>query len=229
MKENLKRLRRDESGDAVVEATILFPIIVLIFFALVMLSVYLPTRAILQRATQYAATAIATEHSDTWLRYDEASMQYRWKEDRGELDNVYEAAVKSILPKANANSDQAEKIVKNTENRVVLTPSGGYGAYNRDLQVSLHVVNYVVYKEIVVTATRNIHVPIHLSIIQFPEEIPITVTSTAVVQNGDEFVRNMDLAVDFIQYLDERYQISSSDAFKNFQSNLAAVLKLLNI
>ena len=40
---------------AVVEATILFPIIMMVFAGLVLLSVYLPTRTILQRGTQYAA------------------------------------------------------------------------------------------------------------------------------------------------------------------------------
>lgn len=47
-----KDLWRDDRGDAVVEATILFPIIIMIFAGLVLLSMYLPTRANLQRATQ---------------------------------------------------------------------------------------------------------------------------------------------------------------------------------
>lgn len=70
------------------------------------------------------------------------------------------------------------------------------------------VVNYIVYKEIVVTATRTIPMPVDLSFVNFPTEIPITVTSTAVVQNGDEFVRNMDLAKDFTEYLGEKYGFS---------------------
>ena len=57
----------DTKAYAVVEATILFPIIMMIFAGLVLLAMYLPTRAVLQQATQYAATALATEQSDTWL------------------------------------------------------------------------------------------------------------------------------------------------------------------
>ena len=38
-------------------------------------------------------------------------------------------------------------------------------------------------------------------------------TATAVVQNGDEFVRNMDIAADFVKYLDQRFGISTSEAF----------------
>ena len=33
-------------------------------------------------------------------------------------------------------------------------------------------------------------------------------TSTAVVQNGEEFVRNIDIAADFISYLQEKYDLS---------------------
>ena len=73
------------------------------------------------------------------------------------------------------------------------------------LEVSCEVCNYIVYKEIAVTATRTIPVPVDLSFVRFPTEIPITVTSTAVVLDGDEFVRNMDMAADFITYLDQKY------------------------
>lgn len=48
-------LWNDVRGDAVVEATILFPIIIMVFAGLVLLAMYLPTRAALQQATQYAA------------------------------------------------------------------------------------------------------------------------------------------------------------------------------
>ena len=76
-----------------------------------------------------------------------------------------------------------------------------------ELEVACKVNNFVVYKEIVVTATRTIPIPVDLSLVNFPKEIPITVSSTAVVQNGDEFVRNIDIAKDFVQYLDKRYNL----------------------
>ena len=72
----IKEFISDTSGDAVVEATVLFPIMIMIFAALVLLSIYLPARAVLQRATQFAATALANEASDTWLFFDESSMSY---------------------------------------------------------------------------------------------------------------------------------------------------------
>lgn len=183
---------------AVVEATILFPIIMMIFAGLVLLAMYLPTRAVLQRATQYAATALATEQSDTWLQFDADDMEYFWIGSKSRLPNVYVALVGSFFKGDTAQ--KAETIVTKAENTGLVHRAG-------ELTVDCEIHNYVIYKEIVVTATRTIPMPVDLSFVQFPTEIPITVTSTAVVQNGDEFVRNIDIAADFITYLDEKYNL----------------------
>ena len=56
-----------------------------------------------------------------------------------------------------------------------------------------------------------------LSFVGFPKEIPITVTSTAVVQNGDEFIRNVDIVTDFIEYLGDKFDLSKyTDGFEKF-------------
>lgn len=198
----MRALWKDKNGYAVVEAAILFPIIIMIFASLVLLAIYLPSRAVLQRATQYAATAIATERSDTWVSFDPSGMRYGWLNSRSELDNVYTSLFRSVLNNGRRDeADEARQIVSNVERQGFFKPAGS-------LDVEFGVVNYVLYKEVVVTATRTIPSPVDLSLIGFPNEIPIRVTSTAVVQNGDEFVRNIDLAVDFVEYLDERYELS---------------------
>lgn len=74
--------------------------------------------------------------------------------------------------------------------------------------------------------TRTIPMPVDLSFVKFPKEIPITVTSTAVVQNGDEFVRNIDLIADFIGYLEEQYpgKFQFLNDFKNYMDKAANFL-----
>lgn len=193
-----KNFWKNTGGYAVVEATILFPIIMMIFAGIVLLALYLPTRAALQRATQYAATALATEQSDTWLSFDAADMEYEWITQKNNLPNVYVALVSSFF-KGNG-AEKAEDIVQTMESNGITQTVG-------DLTVSCEIHNFVVYKEIVITATRTIPMPVNLSFVKFPTEIPITVTSTAVVQNGDEFVRNIDIAADFISYLQEKYNL----------------------
>lgn len=194
-------LWKDTRGYAVVEATILFPIIMMVFAGLFLLSIYLPTRSVLQQATQYAATAIATEQADTWLKFDETSMEYKWLGGSEKPPNVYVALISSFF-KGDVK-DKADKIVTKLSDGAIIKP-------DESLKVDCVVNNYVVYKEIVVTATHTIPVPVDLSLVGFPEKIPITVWSTAVVQNGDEFVRNMDLGAEFVAYLLDKYDIKFS-------------------
>lgn len=193
-----KSIWKNTDAYAVVEATILFPIIMMIFAGLVLLAMYLPTRAVLQRATQYAATALATEQSDTWLQFDAGDMEYSWINSKSRLPNVYTALIGSFFKGDTA--EKAQTIVKKAENTGLVHRAG-------ELTVECEIHNYVIYKEIVVTATRTLPMPVDLSFVKFPTEIPITVTSTAVVQNGDDFIRNIDIAADFLTYLDEKYDL----------------------
>ena len=192
-------LFREEDGDAVVEAAILFPIMILIFAALFLLAVYLPTRAALQRATQYAATAIATEESDTWLCFDEDSMSYVWETDKSLIPNVYVAFFSGF----GDTTSKGEKITITIEGQ-------GLSAKAGNLSVVCYPVNKILYKEIVVTASREYTMPVNLSIIGFPKTLSIVATSTSVVLNGDEFVRNIDLATDFVEYISKKFGLSDT-------------------
>ena len=187
-------LFKDEKGQAYVEATILFPIMIMIFAALVLLSIYLPTRGALQRATQHAATVIATVTGDTWLFFDENTMTYYWESNKYNLENVY-AALFSDMGDIQGIS---EMIVAEIEGRNVSSKAG-------TLTVDAAVIDHIIYKEVIVKAVREFPMPVDLSFISFPHTIPITVTSTAVVHNGDEFVRNIDIAADFGQYIFEKF------------------------
>jgi len=202
----LKKLNifiNDRRGDAVIEAAILFPVIIMIFAGLVLLSVYLPTRALLQQATQYAATAIATERSDTWLRHDPDSMEYYFVSDKKELGTVYGSVLGGLNGNKRNDLDNAETMVAKIADKSLVDISG-------ELEVSFDVVNFVLYKEIIVTASYTIPMPVDLSFVGFASELPITVTSTATVQNGDEFIRNMDIAAGLTSYIAEKYNLDET-------------------
>ena len=188
-------LLKDTDGDAVVEASILFPIMIMIFAALVILAAYLPTRSALQRSTQYAATALATEFSDTWIFYDIGNMDYRWERDKDSLGSVYT----TIIPSGDC-AQRAEEIVTGADMRLVTLREG-------DLVVEASVNRMLIYNEFKVTARREFEVPINLSIIGFPETIEIVVSSTAAAQDGDEFIRTVDMATDFAAFISERFNL----------------------
>ena len=210
----ISELKADTAGDAVVEATILFPIMIMIFAALVLLATYLPAQAALQRATQYAATALATELSDTWLFFDESSMNYYREKDIRRLKNVY-----AHLFTGNSEAQSiGEAIVIDAESRSISSRTG-------ELTVESSIINNLLYKEAVVTATREFPMPVDLSFIGFPKAISVTATSTAVVQNADEFVRNMDMASGFVEFIVDRYNLHNvKDAISSFGSRVTGIL-----
>jgi Flp pilus assembly protein TadG len=184
-------------GFAVVEAAVVFPIMFMVFLALVMLAIYLPQRAMLQRSTQMAATVIATEMGDTWIKYDKDTLSYSrygnyaaMKSARG---NVYAGL---FHPNTSAYAVKAEGVVKKADEKenIPLIANG-------DLTVKCDIVNYAVYKEIIVTSTRSIPIPVDFSAIHFPSTLEMSVTAKAVVKDGDDFVRNIDIGVSFLAWL----------------------------
>jgi len=210
----LQRFIEDKKGDAVVEAAILFPIMIMIFAALVLLAIYLPTRSALQRATQFAATAIATENSDTWLFFDEGEMSFYWETDKNRLQNVYVA----LLSGSKDVQDKGEDIVMAVEGRSISSKSG-------ELTVQCYIINKIIYREVVVIASREFKMPVDLSFIRFHRTIPITVTSTAVVQTGKDYVSTIDMAVDMGEFLIERFNINlNSEVISEYGGQLRELL-----
>ena len=210
-----KSMASDTAGDAVVEATILFPIMIMIFAALVLVAMYLPAQAVLQRATQYAAIALATEESDTWLFFSEDDYLYYRKDNRRNLRNVY---VDFFTSSADIES-RGEAIVTEFEKRSISSRVG-------ELEITeSQIINRILYKEAVVTATREITMPVNLSFIGFPEKITLTATSVAVVPDGDEFIRNVDMASDFLDFIIERYDLHElTDAIGGFGERVSGIM-----
>jgi hypothetical protein len=191
-------------GFAVVEAVFVFPIMLMVLLALVMLAIYLPQHAMLQRAASMAATALATESGDTWVYFDKDTLTYKRHNDYSGLGGwVYNWGFPSGA--ANNATDMVKKLDQK-ENLPLIA--------SVDLKVECRLYNYVVYKEVEVTATRSIKIPVDFSVIRFPTTLDLTVTAKAVVKDGDEFVRNIDLGISFLDWLG-----GSLDDMKNAFSN----------
>jgi len=204
----------DTRGDAVVEATILFPVMTMIFAALVLLAIYLPAQSVLQRATQYAATAIATEISDTWLFYNEDTMSYYLETDKNKLENVY----------ADLFSSSADIQVKG-EDITISVESSGVSSKAGELTVGCTDDNKMLYREIVIVASREYPMPVDLSFIGFPNSITVTAASTAVALNAEEFVRTIDIASDFTEYIIDRYKLHNvEDSIGSFGRRVSPLL-----
>jgi len=203
------RARENTNGFAVVEAVIIFPAMFMVFLALIMLAIYLPQRAMLQRATQMAATAIATEMGDPWIYCDQDTLSYKRYANTSDLPNVYDSL---FHPNTAAFANKAVGLARRVDavENIPLISSG-------ELTVTCSVVNYLVYKEVELTSIRSIKVPVNFSYVMFPKTIDLTVTAKATVKDGDDFVRNIDLGITFFAWLKSRS--GSMDTITNSLGN----------
>ena len=67
-----------------------------------------------------------------------------------------------------------------------------------NVQLSAESKNYIVYKTITATATQTVKPAISLKMVGGRDTITISATATAVVTNGDDFIRNTDFVVDIV-------------------------------
>jgi len=191
----LKRFFKDESGDAiVVEATFLFPFIIMIFMGIILLSLYLPRRAQLQEATQYAAIVIGNELSDPWAQFNPSTLKYDnlWQQTNYSPPNVYAELFRNATGRY--NSTRAQTVVNEYIKSDFM--NGILPRYPRKITATSNLNNLVIYREVIVTAKEELTFPPILGFAGIPGKVTITATAKATVQNGDEFIRNIDIAFD---------------------------------
>jgi hypothetical protein len=175
-----------------------------------MLAVYLPQRALLQETAQYAANNIAIDLADTGLvMADDGTIE---REDYyGGVFDVYVDAISGMWiseHEQNLYEEKLTELVKSKiDNGIVKTSSDP-----NDLTVTINATNYVIYQSVSVIVTQNVKLPMGLEFIGFPETIVMTQEAQAVVLNGDEFTRNIDLATDFASWLAKKIDKKLSES-----------------
>ena len=202
----LKSLWIDSSAMSVVEATIILPFVFMTFAALALLSMYLPQRAILQEAAQYAATMLAPERSDVAYRFDDHTMQIYDHWDF-QLHNSFADVLMGTYDTNRNFWSRSFSWFKNTEDwqkRVddIVKHKLANSISFTNAPVSTEVVfqQTLLYSEIVVTVSQEIPLPINLSFIGIRDSfIRIECSARAYVPDGDGFIRT----VDDIQYFTE--------------------------
>lgn len=197
----IKRFMKCNRGDAVVEATILFPIMIMIFAALVLLSIYLPQRAVLNNAAQLAATSIAKEFSDTGFNFDDRTLQESFDfnlhntifdtigslfgRDYEMRNNFWYRAFGWLFDSGSRYESRAQDIVEEALSR-------GLQIADEPVNVDFNLHRTILYTEIHVTVTQTVRFPVDLSFIGFPTEIAMEQTARAFVADGDRFLRGVD-------------------------------------
>lgn len=188
-------LIKSEKGTAIVEATILYPFCIIMVLALYYASIFVCQKANLQANLENALIYYKNVQSDTYV---EAKTNMAYKKENGTVAAVgssygevrYEQPYRFIGMKF--DKDNFKKFFHSM---------CGYMFFDNgsNVKVEASSKNYIVYKEIKATATQTVKPAIRLSMVGASDSLTITCTSSVVVTNGDDFIRNVDFAIDMAE------------------------------
>lgn len=190
MKESL---RRDQSGMVVVEAAVIFPVMMVLILVLYFTSIHVYQKANLQATLEMAIAHNSYEYTDTGVTYDDTYVG-SYSPD---LVNPYRHIFFS------ADADGTETLAKRYAKAFSF-----YGVSN--LQVQITSKNYILYREVTATASQTITPVINPAFLGLPAQWTLKAKAVCVVNDPDEFIRTSDIAFDIAYAVDQKYGITET-------------------
>jgi len=190
----MRKFHKEESGLAVVEATILLPICMLMVLAVYYASIFMCQKANLQANVQNALVYYKNVESDTYVT---ANTQMNFAKSTGNIGAVGSSysTPKELFPYRffgmKFNKAGFESFFRSV---------CGYMFFDTGSNVKLTTDsdNYIVYKTLEATATQTVSPAINLSFVGVPSDIVISVTGKVVVTDSDDLIRNVDFVMDIL-------------------------------
>lgn len=192
---DIKEFCKEEKGMIIVEATIVFPIIIVITLLLYFLSLYLFQIFYLQSACDIALTSTYHTLSDDNILVS-----------NNEVIFVEEYAVNpyDVLFVSGNERNEIDTIIKDKIlNHMIFNnslPDNGF-------EIETKVTNWIVYTDITVVVNGSIPIMPVLQIFGI-DKVNYEYSATKYIDNHDEFVRNVDCAFYLGNLIDEKYGIS---------------------
>ena len=188
----MRRFKKDEQGTAMLEATLMLPFCMVMIVGVLYAALYLCQRANIQSNLETALLYYKAPESDTYVEA-KAQMDYS--------GNGLDAVGSNFGEIRYLNPYRFLEMDFNEGNYITFFRSiCGHMFFdngdNVDITAQRH--NYVLYKTIEATATQTVKPPINLTWVGGPEEMTITVTGRVVINDGDDFIRNVDFAIDML-------------------------------
>lgn len=227
---------KSENGAIMVEASIYFPIVLAIVFAIIYVSLWKLEDCAAYFAAQKVASSAANAlaHEDYELLYGntgddvvgiDTSIDFQWAQG----DTVPEAYVnnyystrKSLYKRVKINSGEYEKSLKKLMNATKFVPF-----HLKDEDVHVKVQAGLLRTVVSVEVTAGFQTPGIMRYIGFEEEFKMKSAGYQFVSEPVEFVRNADLAFDLIDYLFDRLGISAK--IENFTKKWDTIKNKLGI
>lgn len=191
----MKQLIKSEIGTAIIEATMLLPFCILMVIALYYAAIFVCQKANLQANVENTLIYYKNVYSDTYVQAS-AEMAYQQNgtisEGKGSsyASPTYEQPYRFLGMKFdNAKFESFFRSVC------------GYMFFDTgsNIKLTTSTKNYVVYKEIKSTATQTVKPAVSLAMVGAPDAMEISCTSTVVISDADDFIRNTDFVFDIVE------------------------------
>lgn len=186
---------KNQKGNAIVEATIVFPIIIMIVIVLFYAALFLCQKANLQANLQTALLYYKNAETDTYVQVVGSN------DDQGSTNILNLHANKYTEPNLQF---PYRNFLMNTKNS-----SGDFkGLFNKiagqmffqssDVEVTYKTRNAILYQDITATATQKVKIPVDFKLLGIDPEITLSTEARVVVTDPDEFVRTSQLVGDVV-------------------------------
>lgn len=188
------KFHKDESGLAVVEATILLPFCMLMVLAVYFASIFMCQKANLQANLQTALIYYKNVESDTYVTADTQMDFTKTDGNIGAVGSSY-STPKELFPYRFFGMSFSESKFKNFFKSIC-----GYMFFDTGSNVVIRSDsdNFVVYKTINATATQTVTPAINLAMVGVPSDIVLSVSGSVVVTDSDDLIRNVDFVMDIL-------------------------------
>jgi len=181
----IKTFLKDNNALAVVEATILFPVIIMIFIAFIHLAVYLPTSIAVHRSTVKAAAIVSAHCSDLGYIYDVENDIAGVNYEKLRSENVY---VSMLFRRYNDETDVGLEILEKYIEEAFFAGTG--------TNLSVSIESNDKQKYVLIQAEQTVKMPFNFPILPINNELPVKETMRVMIRNTDEFIRSMDIIYD---------------------------------
>ncbi len=192
----MKYKDKNEQGDVVVEATIILPIAILCVIFLLYTSIFICQKALLQSALETSVVYFKNTLTDNYVSQNDVVTYTTGEDSVIAQGNSYKAEqplnpyAKYFVGKKKLSQSEFEKYFYSIAKNLL---------YKENLKLKIDYSNYILFKEIQVSAEQILEFPIDFSIIGISGDVDLSAAVRVAVVDHDELIRNTDYAIDVLE------------------------------
>lgn len=186
-----------ECGLVVVEATIILPIAILSVILLLYLSLFLFQRANLQACLETSLVYYKNTVTDTYVTKN-SELEYTLTDNDTMASGNSYSATEPLNPYRGLFGD-GHNLGDEEAFHAYFRSVAGDMLFDDDLSLTIDYSNYVILKQLKVTATQTVEAPIDFSILGVDNQYEISAAARVNVIDHDDMIRNVDYAIDIIE------------------------------